>query len=148
IETAGLGGRVELKGCVDDVASFLAELDVAVLTSHSEGLSNAILEYMAAGRPIVATAVGGNVELIEDEISGLLVPPGDPESVARAIDRLLRDPALGARLGAAARSRVVRRNSFDAVTRRHEAFFRHVFDDPPRARTLARDCQPNPAVKP
>lgn len=148
IESAGLGGRVELKGCVDDVASFLAELDVVVLTSHSEGLSNAILEYMAAGRPIVATAVGGNVELIEDEVSGLLVPPGDPESVARAIDRLLRDPALGARLGAAARSRVVRRNSFDAVTRRHEAFFRHVFDEPPRARALARDCQPNPAVKP
>jgi len=145
VQSAGLQDRVELKGCVDDVAAFLAEIDVAVLTSHSEGLSNAILEYMAAGRPIVATAVGGNVELIEDEVSGLLVPPGDPGAVARAIDRLLRDPELGARLGAAAKSRVVRRNSFRAVIQRHETFYRHLFDEPADANELLHEIA-NPTL--
>jgi glycosyltransferase involved in cell wall biosynthesis len=145
IQSAGLGDRVELKGCVDDVASFLAGIDVAVLTSHCEGLSNAILEYMAAGRPIVATAVGGNVELIEDEVSGLLVPPGDPGAVARAIDRLLRDPDLGARLGTAARRRVARHNSFEAVIHRHETFYRHLFDKPAGASGLFHEIA-NPTL--
>ena len=97
--------------------------DVAVLTSHSEGLSNALLEYMAAGRPIVATAVGGNVELIEDGVNGLLAPRGDAEAVAEAIKRLLLDPGLAGRLGAVARSRVRHRYCMEAVARKYEAFY-------------------------
>jgi glycosyltransferase involved in cell wall biosynthesis len=120
---SGVEDRLELRGRVDDVPSFLGSLDVAVLTSYSEGLSNALLEYMAAGRPIVATAVGGNVELIEDGTHALLVPPGDPQAVAEGIDRLLRDPALAARLGAAAQRRAAERYCWETAVRRHEAFY-------------------------
>lgn len=119
----GLGGRLFLPGSVADVPGFLAGLDVAVLPSLSEGMSNALLEYMAAGRAVVATAVGGNVRLIEDGVNGLLVPPGEPMRLAAAISRLLSDPALAARLGAAARRRAEERYSRAAMVRRFEAFY-------------------------
>jgi glycosyltransferase involved in cell wall biosynthesis len=118
-----LVGRLQLVGAVTDVPSFLADVDIAVLTSHAEGMSNAVLEYMAAGRAIVATAVGANVQLLEDGVHGLLVPARDPATLARAIDRLLRDPALGARLGAAARQRVRERYSLPAMVARFENFY-------------------------
>jgi glycosyltransferase involved in cell wall biosynthesis len=116
----------ELKGRVNDIPSFLGSLDVAVLTSHSEGLSNALLEYMAAGRPIVATAVGGNVELIEDGTHGLLVPPGNPSALAMAIERLLRNPALAAHLGAAARSRILEHYSTEVAVHNWETLYANV----------------------
>ncbi len=119
----GLEGHVELAGSVRDVPGLLRGLDVAVLTSYSEGLSNAMLEYMAAARPIVATAVGANVELIEDGVHGLLVPPGNPEAAAEAIVRLLYDRSLAASLGAAARARVADRFSVAAMVRRHEVYY-------------------------
>jgi glycosyltransferase involved in cell wall biosynthesis len=120
----GLGGRLALPGSVADVPGFLAGLDVAVLPSLSEGMSNALLEYMAAGRAVVATAVGGNIRLTEDGVSGLLVPPGDPARLAAAVGRLLSDPALADRLGAAARRRVEERYSRAAMVRRFEMFYR------------------------
>jgi glycosyltransferase involved in cell wall biosynthesis len=123
IRELGLEGRVELLGSVRDVPALLSELDVAVLASHSEGLSNALLEYMAAARPIVATAVGGNVELIEDGRHGLLVPPGNAEAAAEAIVRLLADRALAARLGSAARKRAGERYSTSAMLRRYEDYY-------------------------
>ena len=78
IAELGLVDRVVLPGRVTDVAEFLKDIDVGVLCSRSEGSSNALLEYMAAGRAIVATAVGGTPQLIEDGVHGLLVSPGDP----------------------------------------------------------------------
>ncbi|HXG11935.1 MAG TPA: glycosyltransferase [Gemmataceae bacterium] len=123
ITRQGLQGGFRLAGAVADVPGFLAGLDVAVLCSCSEGQSNALLEYMAAGRAVVATAVGGNLELIEPGVNGLLVPPGDPEELARAIIRLLREPALAARLGAAARQLVEARYSLQARARRFEDFY-------------------------
>ncbi len=119
----GLGNRLTLHGSVADVPGFLAGLDVAVLPSLTEGMSNALLEYMAAGRAIVATAVGGNVRLIEDGVSGLLVPPGDVAKLAAAVSRLLSDPHLAARLGTAARRRVEKRHSRPAMVRRFEDFY-------------------------
>src|SRR5262249_35963147 len=85
----GLLSRVFLPGTIEDMPGFLRDLDVAVLCSRSEGMSNAILEYMAAGKAIVATAVGGNVQLLEHERHGLLVPPGDPHALAEAMRRLM-----------------------------------------------------------
>jgi glycosyltransferase involved in cell wall biosynthesis len=123
IRELGLSRRVELVGSVRDVPALLGELDVAVLTSHSEGLSNALLEYMAAGRPIVATAVGGNVELIEDGVHGLLVPPGNADAAAEAIARLLADREFASALGAAARERAGEHYSTGAMLRRHEGFY-------------------------
>ena len=75
---------------------------MVVLPSLSEGMSNAVMEAMAAGRPIVATGVGGTPELLRDR--GMLVPPGDPPALAAAIEQLLADPARAAALGQRARA--------------------------------------------
>jgi glycosyltransferase involved in cell wall biosynthesis len=122
-ERDGLAGRFLLPGSVADVPGFLAGLDVAVLCSHAEGMSNALLEYMAAGRPIVATAVGAATELIADGTHGLLVPPGDAARLAEAIGRLLDDRHLARRLGEAARQRARERYSRAAMVRRFEDFY-------------------------
>jgi glycosyltransferase involved in cell wall biosynthesis len=119
----GLSQRFQLPGAVQDVPGFLADLDVAVLASRAEGMSNAVLEYMAAARPIVATAVGATPELIEDGVSGLLVPPGDAEALAAAIARLLADRDFACRLGLAARARAESRYSRAAMVRRFEDFY-------------------------
>jgi L-malate glycosyltransferase len=130
-DECGLGNRLRLRGAVDDIPAFVGRLDVAVLTSHSEGLSNAMLEYMAAARPIVATAVGGNVELIENGVHGLLVPPANPEAVAGAIERLLADHALAAALGIAARQRVAEHFSPAAMVERYQQLYARLME--PRA---------------
>jgi glycosyltransferase involved in cell wall biosynthesis len=119
----GLAGRFRLAGGVADVPAFLAGLDVAVLCSHAEGMSNALLEYMAAGRPIVATAVGAATELIADSEHGLLVPPGDAGMLAAAIGRLIDDRDLARRLGAAARRRALECYGREAMVRRFEDFY-------------------------
>jgi glycosyltransferase involved in cell wall biosynthesis len=123
IRASGLESRFALGGRVADVPAFLAGLRVAVLCSHAEGMSNALLEYMASGRAAVATAVGAAPDLIADGVHGLLVPPGDATALAEAIDRLLRDPHLAARLGQAARARVRQRYSREAMVRRFEDFY-------------------------
>jgi len=102
----GLGDRVVFTGLRGDVPELLDEVTVSVLPSLSEGLSNAILESMAAGVPVVATAVGGNPEAVKDGVTGLLVPPGDPAALAGAICALLEDDALATRLGESGRERV------------------------------------------
>jgi glycosyltransferase involved in cell wall biosynthesis len=123
VRDAGLAGRFGLPGSVRDIPGFLAGLEIAVLSSRAEGMCNAVLEYMAAGRAIVATTVGANTEMIEYGVHGLLVPPDDAEALAAALDRLVRDPALAARLGAAARLRAVERYSREAMVRRFEDFY-------------------------
>lgn len=125
----GLGERFVLDGRVKDVPGFLAGLDVAVLCSRAEGMPNAVLEYMAAGRPVVATAVGAVPELIEDGTHGLLVPPGDAGALARAIARLLADPGLARRLGEAARWRARERYGREAMVRRFEDFYAGLLTD-------------------
>ncbi len=119
-ERLGLGDRVRLRGVIEDVPSFVSSLDVAVLCSESEGLSNSVIEYMAAGRPIVATDVGGNPELVAHEKTGLLIPPNDPDALAAAILRLLEDPSLAHRLASAARERALREFTMEVQNRRYE----------------------------
>jgi len=89
-----------------EVHSFLGAMDICVCSSLSEGMSNAILEAMSAGKPVVATAVGGNPELVEDGKTGYLVPPGDSDAMAAALGRLLTDRDLARRMGACGRARV------------------------------------------
>ncbi|MBM3290105.1 MAG: glycosyltransferase family 4 protein, partial [Candidatus Hydrogenedentes bacterium] len=89
-----------------DAASFLAAMDVCVLTSQREGFPNAVLEAMALARPVVAAAVGGVPELIEDGVSGLLVSARAPSDFAAAIERCLDDANLARALGERARDRV------------------------------------------
>lgn len=132
IAELGLQDHFHLVGSVADVPAFLSRLQVAVLSSRSEGQSNALLEYMAAGRAIVATAVGGNRELIQPDVNGLLVPPGNPQKLAHAIIQLLEDPAHAARLGAAARQVVEERYSLQARARRFEDFYLQLLTSPKR----------------
>lgn len=102
----GLQDRVRMTGFVSDVPAFLGEAGIFVLPSRSEGLGLVLLEAMAAGRPVVASRVGGIPEVVVDEETGLLVPPEDPRALAAALERLLADPALARRMGEAGRQRV------------------------------------------
>jgi L-malate glycosyltransferase len=120
---AGLSERFHLPGAISDIPAFLGRLDVAVLCSRSEGMSNALLEYMAAARPIVATATGAAVDLIVDGVYGLLTPTDNPEALASALDRLLRNPEQGWRMGQAARQRALAHYSREAMVRRFEEFY-------------------------
>ena len=115
-----LTDRVQLLGLVGDVPSFLADLDVVVQSSLSEGLSNAVIESMAAGRPVVATAVGANPNLIQDGINGLLVPPGDHERLAEAIKSLLRHPNDAAKMGDCAVKSATKRFSWSSAARAYQ----------------------------
>jgi glycosyltransferase involved in cell wall biosynthesis len=101
----GLGERLVFLGRRNDVPQLLAASDVFVLPSLYEGTSLAVLEAMAAGKPLVSSRIGGTDELVVDGESGLLVSAGDPGALAAAIRRLLADSALRARIGAAARER-------------------------------------------
>jgi glycosyltransferase involved in cell wall biosynthesis len=89
---------------------------LVVCPSYREGLPLCVLEAMAHGKPVVASAVGGIPELVEDGVTGLLVEPGDVAGLRAAIERLLADPALRRRLGRGARARVAERCSWDRVT--------------------------------
>lgn len=113
---------VHLLGSRRDVDTLLPAMDLFVLASETEGLSNAILEAQACGLPVVATRVGGNPDLVDAE-RGLLVEPHNPDAQAGAICTLLRDPALRARMGAAARARVVRDHSLEAMTEAYAALY-------------------------
>ncbi len=101
----GLGARVKLLGYRSDVPDLLAACDLFVLASAFEGLPVSIMEAMAAGLPVVATAVGGVPEAVMNGETGLLVAPGDPHGLAGALVRLARDPDLRVRMGASAKER-------------------------------------------
>jgi glycosyltransferase involved in cell wall biosynthesis len=120
----GIGDRVTITGVREDVARCVAMLDVVALPSHSEGMSNALLEAMALARPVVATRVGGNPELVEDGVSGRLVPPAASEPLAQAVGELLSDPETAQRLGGEARRQVADRFPLERMVERHQALYR------------------------
>jgi glycosyltransferase involved in cell wall biosynthesis len=124
VRRLGLAGVVELTGNRPDVAELLAGSDIFVLSSNSEGLPLSILEAMAVGLPVVASRVGGIPEVVVDEETGLLVPPGSPGALAAALRRLIGDRDLRRRLGAAGRSRVVRDFDLGSVRRDHVVLYR------------------------
>ena len=117
-ERLGLTSRVRFTGPRADVPAVLDALDVFVLPSWTEGMPITVLEAMAHGKPVVATAVGGTPELVADGETGVLVPPRDPERLAAAIRELLDDPEKARRLGEAGRERVASNFSEEAMTRR------------------------------
>lgn len=98
-ERLGIGDKVFFLGSRNDVPKILKDSDIGVLGSLSEGLSNALIECMAAGLPIVCTSVGGNLELVEDTVNGFLVPPNNPELFADALKKILAAPDLKQRMG-------------------------------------------------
>jgi glycosyltransferase involved in cell wall biosynthesis len=113
---------VHLLGSRKDIDAILPAFDLFALVSDTEGLSNAILEAQACGLPVVATAVGGNPDLV-DEACGILVAARDPEAQGKAIAALLNDPARRERMGTAARNRVVRAYSLDAMMQAYAALY-------------------------
>ena len=109
----GLEGHVLVTGHREDVPDLLAAMDVAVLSSDYEGSPLSILEFMDAGKPIVATRVGGIPEVIEDGLHGVLVPPRDEAALAAAVGGVLRDPDGAKEMGARARDRCRREFGLD-----------------------------------
>lgn len=115
VNARGLADTVVFTGHRDDVPALLAEADLFVLPSRSEAFPNAAIEAMAAGLPVVACGIGGLLDLIDPERTGLLVPPDDAAALADAIDRLVSEPQRARRIGAAARQAVSARYSFDRM---------------------------------
>jgi glycosyltransferase involved in cell wall biosynthesis len=128
----GVGDNVMLIGNRGDVPDVLAALDVAVSSSRFEGSPLAVMEYMDAALPVVATRVGGVPDLIEDGVNGLLVEPGDPGGLAAAIGELLKDPARAKAMGERGRER--RRAEFDlnVTVRRLESLYEELRAASPR----------------
>jgi glycosyltransferase involved in cell wall biosynthesis len=119
----GIREKVLFAGERHDIPAMLAALDLTVLISSSESLSNVILESMASGVPVVATAVGGTPELVTDGETGLLVPPGDEKKLVDALARLVRDPALRAEYSVQSK-RFARANfHMDDICRRFEQLY-------------------------
>ena len=101
-----IADHVQFLGRIRNVTSFLSQIDLGVVPSHAEGMSNALLEFMAAGRPVIATEVGANAQLLGHGSRGMLVQPGDEVALADAIHQMVVDEALAARLAAAAQEYV------------------------------------------
>jgi len=120
----GLGDRLVLRGSVADVPAFLRTIEVAVLPSHSEGMSNALLESMPAGRAVIATDVGANAIVLRHYKDGLIVPPGDVPALVGAIAEMLAHPVRAAGFGASARRHVEAVYSRYAMRKRFEDFYR------------------------
>ena len=124
----GLQDRVIFTGFRLDVPNILSSLAVSVLPSLNEGLSNSLLESMAAAVPVVATNVGGNPEVVVDGETGLLVPPRNPAALAEAICRVLRTPGLRNTLGQAGRRRVLEHFSNERMIRNVERLYGDLLD--------------------
>lgn len=122
----GLDGRVIFAGLVRDIPAALAALDFVTFSSLWEGLPVALLEAMAMEKPVVATAVGGVPGVIHDGVSGVLVPSGDPDALARGLLRVLRNPTLARSMGKQARDIVRRDHSAERMHQRILALYREL----------------------
>ena len=123
IHQLGLDGVVELPGSTVQPELALRSLDIFVLPSLSEACSNGLLEAIATGLPVVATNVGGNTSFVEDEVTGLLVPAGEPSALAKAIVRLVQEPARAKQLAARGRDRLRGTRGIDRTVARIEALY-------------------------
>jgi glycosyltransferase involved in cell wall biosynthesis len=125
----GVADRMRLLGHRTDVPDVLAALDVAASASEREGSPLAVMEYMEAALPVVATRVGGLPDLIEDGAHGLLVPPGDGDALAAALAELLRDPDRRRTMGERARERRRAEFDLDVVVRRLERMYEQLAEE-------------------
>ena len=131
----GLRGQVFFTGERQDVPNILAASDVITLSSRREGLPLAVIEAMLAGLPVVATQVGGVPELVQDGVTGLLVPPDDPEALARAMNKVLEDRAGAREMGKAGSKIALQRFTFDRMASRTVCLYRDLL-----CNTQTNDC--------
>jgi len=122
----GLQHKVILTGEREDIPEILAASDLFILSSRWEGLPRSIIEAMMAGLPVVATRVGGVPELVEDGITGFLVPPKDPGALAEALQKLIEDPELRRRMGEAGREKTLREFTLDLMLEETEKVYHEV----------------------
>ncbi|HYS26975.1 MAG TPA: glycosyltransferase [Vicinamibacterales bacterium] len=139
-ERCGVAESVIFTGLRRDVPAVLSSLDVSVMPSLNEALSNVVLESMAAGAPTVATRVGGTPEAIVDGVTGVLVPPADSRALADAIVHLLHDTRLATHLGAAARARIVDHFSVRRMVRSTEDLYVELLERKQRKRLPSAAC--------
>ena len=123
VSEKGLQEKVSFLGLRDNVSNLLANCDLFVLPSDYEGLPLTVLEAMAAGKPVVSTRVGGVPELVEDGLTGFLVPPRDPEALSQAILRLAKDHDLCLRMGQAGQRKVLERFDISQAARGYETLY-------------------------
>ncbi|MBD8528495.1 MULTISPECIES: glycosyltransferase [unclassified Massilia] len=123
LERAGAGARAWLPGERPDTAQLMRAMDLMVLPALAEGSGNVLLEAMATGLPVVATAVGVHKELVQPGLTGILVPPMSPDVMAAAIADYCRIPEMGARHGARARGQVIAHHSLPAMARSYLAVY-------------------------
>ena len=129
VQKLGLTDSIIFTGIRQDIPRILSALDLFVLPSLWEGLGIAILEAMAAGLPVVATRVGGIPEVVEDRVTGLLVPPRDPEALAKAIIALLQDRERAKDMGRAGRERVEKHFSVERMVQQTEALYEELIGE-------------------
>jgi len=115
-----LSEKIHLLGNRQDVPDLMANADIFVMSSRSEGMPVALLEAMSFGLPVVATRVGGVAEVVEDRAQGILVPPEDPAELAKAILELLRNPGLRSSMGKSARRRIEEKYTIEIMCRHYE----------------------------
>lgn len=126
IADLGVEARVRLLGFVQDVPRFMSELDVFALASRTEGFGQVLIEAMAAGKPVVASRIPPLTEIVLDGVTGFLVPPGQPEAFAEAVERLLLRPQTREEMGAQGRRRVKAHFSAEAMTDKILAVYRRL----------------------
>ncbi len=119
----GLQEEVDFAGFVSDIPSFLSAIDIFVLPSLYEGLGVAVLEAMAAGKPVVVSRVGGLPDLVDDAVTGLLVPPKDSRALAEAIARVISQEGLAQQMGERGRKRVLQHFTMEQMAKNNEDYY-------------------------
>ena len=142
VRRLGLEDRIVVRENVLEIEDYLQAADIGLITSESESFCLSILEAMFFACPSVATRVGGIPEVVEDGVTGLLVPFGDADKLARAVERLIKNDTLRAALGRAAQLQAQKRFSASVIAPRYEALYRGLF----KQTANAGPCKTMPAT--
>ena len=128
VRQLGLKDKVDFLGWRSDIPILLKDCDIFVLSSDWEGFGNVLVEAMSAGKPIVATRVGGVPEVVEDGVTGFLVPPRDADVFASAILKLVREKRLREEMGRKGREKAVKEFDISIVTREYERLYKEALN--------------------
>jgi len=124
----GVAGAVEMPGATEDVPGELGRFDIFVLVSEREGMPNAVLEAMAAARPVVASEVVGTSDVVRHDETGVLFPPDDPAAGAEALIEIIDDPARGRRMGENGRLLARSEYSAESMVERTASVYRELLE--------------------